>query len=92
MEDYTKGLFGDSEQREYIMSNIYQEYMLPKESLPKVKTRHKPDSRDAKAKGLYLYQFGEGNTLFARNDKEAIKRAGKKGFDIRLLKKVEQSE
>lgn len=90
MQDYTKGLFGDSEQREYIMDNIYQEYM-PKESLPKVKTRHNPDSRDAKAKGLHLYQFEKGNTIYARNDKEAIKRAGKRGFDAKLLKKVEQS-
>lgn len=91
MEDYTKGLFGDSEQREYIISNIYQEY-FPKESISKVKVRHNPDSEDAKAKGLHLYQFGDGNTLYARNDKESIKRAKKKGFDITLLKKVDNPD
>lgn len=85
MEDYTKCLFGDSEQREYIIRNIYQEY-FPKESISKVKVRHNPDSEDAKAKGLHLYQFGDGNTLYARNDNEAIKRARKRGFDINLLK------
>lgn len=86
-EDYTKWLFGDSEQREYIISNIYQEY-FPKKSISKVKVRHNPDSEDAKAKGLHLYEFGNGNTLYARNDKEAIKRAGKRGYDTTLLKKV----
>ena len=40
----------------------------------------------AKAKGLHLYEFGDGNTLYARNDNEAIKRARKRGFDINLLK------
>ena len=85
MEDYTKWLFGDSEPREYILRNVYQDY-FPKEYIPKVKVRHNPDSKDAKAKGLHLYEFGDGNTLYARNDNEAIKRAKKKGFDINLLK------
>lgn len=91
MEDYTKQLFGDSEYREYILHNFYQDY-FPKEYIPKVKVRHNPDSEDAKAKGLHLYEFGDGNTLYARNDKEAIKRAKKKGFDITLLKKVDNPD
>lgn len=51
----------------------------------------------AKAKGLSLYtfginQYGKANEVYAKNEKEAIKRAGKRGYDIRLLKKVEQPE
>ena len=85
MEDLHIRLFGDSEPREYILHNVYQDY-FPNEYIPKVKVRHNPDSKDAKAKGLHLYEFGDGNTLYARNDNEAIKRARKKGFDINLLK------
>ena len=44
------------------------------------------NEKTAKAKGLHLYEFGEGNTLYAKDDREAIKRARKRGFDINLLK------
>lgn len=84
----TKCLFGDSEQREYIINNVYRDY-FPKEFIPKVKVRHNPDSEDAKAKGLHLYEFGDGNTLYARNDNEAIKRARKRGFNIKFFKRMD---
>ena len=44
------------------------------------------NEKKAKAKGLHLYQFGEGNTLYAKDDREAIKSARRRGFDINLLK------
>lgn len=51
----------------------------------------------AKAKGLSLYtfginQYGKANEVYAKNDKEAIKRAGKRGFDIKLLKKLDNPD
>ena len=81
MEDLYNPLFGQSE---YI-NNIYRDY-FPKEFIPKVKVRHNPDSEDAKAKGLHLYEFGDGNTLYARNDNEAIKRARKRDLMSNPLK------
>lgn len=84
MEDYTNQLFGQSE---YIINNVYRDY-FPKKFIPKVKVRHNPDSEDAKAKGLHLYEIGDGNTLYARNDKEAIKRAKKRGFVIKSFKRI----
>ena len=55
-----------------------QRFIFPKPRVINEKT--------AKAKGLHLYEFGEGNTLYAKDDREAIKRARKRGFDINLLK------
>lgn len=82
MEDLHIRLLADSAHK---VNYLYQDY-FPNEYIPKVKVRHNPDSKDAKAKGLHLYEFGDGNTLYARNDHEAIKRARKRGFDINLLK------
>lgn len=50
----------------------------------------------AKAKGLTLYtfginQYGKANEVYAKNDKEAIKRARKRGWDIKLLTKIKKN-
>ena len=47
----------------------------------------------AKAKGLSLYafgvnQYGKANEVYAKNEKEATKRAGKRGWDISLIEKI----
>lgn len=70
-------------------------------SLPRRSTRsyyeEKHGEELAKAKGLSLYtfginQYGKANEVYAKNDKEAIKRAGKRGFDIKLLKKLDNPD
>lgn len=67
---------------EYLrMINNY--YATPRVNIPKPRVINE---KTAKAKGLHLYEFGEGNTLYAKDDREAIKRARKRGFDINLLK------
>lgn len=67
---------------EYLrMINNY--YATPKIHIPKPRAINE---KTAKAKGLHLYEFGEDNTLYAKDDREAIKRARKRGFDINLLK------
>lgn len=64
-------------------------------SLPRYSTRSYHEEKHgeelAKAKGLSLYtfgvnQYGKTNKVYAKNEKEAIKRARKRGFDINLLK------
>lgn len=64
-------------------------------TLPKRSTRsyyeEKYGMELAKAKKLQLYTFGtnqdgDSNWLYAKNEKEAIKRALKRGYDINLMK------
>lgn len=77
--------------REYNLFDINPEYLrminnyyaTPRVYIPKPRVINE---KTAKAKGLHLYEFGEGNTLYAKDDREAIKRARKRGFDINLLK------
>lgn len=66
-------------------------------SLPRYSTRsyheEKYGKELAKAKGLSLYtfgvnQYGKTNEVYAKNEKEAIKRARKRGYDISLIEKV----
>lgn len=64
------------------MINNY--YATPKIHIPKPRILNEDT---AKAKGLIRYNFGEDNFLYAKDDKEAIKRAKKRGFDITLMKK-----
>ena len=85
MEDLHIRLLADSAHK---VNYLYQEY-FQRNLYPKVKVRHNPDSEDAKAKGLHLYEFGDGNTLYARNDNEAIKRARKRGFNIKFFKRMD---
>jgi len=72
---------------EYLrMINNY--YATPKIHIPKPRILNEDT---AKAKGLSLYtfgvnQYGKTNEVYAKNEKEAIKRARKRGFDINLLK------
>lgn len=67
---------------EYLrMINNY--YATPKIHIPKPRILNEDT---AKAKGLIRYNFGEDNFLYAKDDREAIKRARKRGFDINLLK------
>ena len=68
------------------MINNY--YATPKIHIPKPRILNEDT---AKAKGLSLYtfgvnQYGKTNEVYAKNEKEAIKRARKRGFDINLLK------
>lgn len=66
-------------------------------SLPRYSTRSYHEEKHgeelAKAKGLSLYtfgvnQYGKTNEVYAKNEKEAIKRARKRGFDISLIEKL----
>ena len=66
-------------------------------SLPRYSTRSYHEEKHgeelAKAKGLSLYtfgvnQYGKTNEIYAKNEKEAIKRARKRGFDISLIEKL----
>lgn len=66
-------------------------------SLPRYSTRSYHEEKHgeelAKAKGLSLYtfgvnQYGKTNEVYAKNEKEAIKRARKRGYDISLIEKV----
>lgn len=66
-------------------------------SMPRYSTRtyheEKHGEELAKAKGLTLYsfgvnQYGKANEVYAKNEKEAIKRAQKRGYDINLIEKV----
>ena len=72
---------------EYLrMINNY--YATPKIHIPKPRILNEDT---AKAKGLSLYtfgvnQYGKTNEVYVKNEKEAIKRARKRGFDINLLK------
>ena len=67
---------------EYLrMINNY--YATPKIHIPKPRILNEDT---AKAKGLTRYNFGEGNTLYAKDEREAIKRAKKRGWNINLLK------
>ena len=81
---------------EYNLFNINPEYLrminnyyaTPKIHIPKPRILNEDT---AKAKGLSLYtfgvnQYGKTNEVYAKNEKEAIKRARKRGFDINLLK------
>lgn len=56
--------------------------------LPRTKVQKNQNEQTAKAKGLSQYSFGEDRFLYAKNEREAIKRAKKRGWDINLLKKV----
>lgn len=66
-------------------------------SLPRYFTRSYHEEKHgeelAKAKGLSLYtfgvnQYGKTNEVYAKNEKEAIKRARKRGYDISLIEKL----
>lgn len=67
-------------------------------SLPRHSTRSYHEEKFwgeelAKAKGLSLYtfgvnQYGKTNEVYAKNEKEAIKRARKRGYDISLIEKL----
>lgn len=66
-------------------------------SLPRYSTRSYREEKHgeelAKAKGLSLYtfgvnQYGKTNEVYAKNEKEAIKRARKRGYDISLIEKL----
>ncbi len=66
-------------------------------SLPRYSTRSYHEEKHgeelAKAKGLSLYtfgvnQYGKTNEVYAKNEKEAIKRARKRGYDISLIEKL----
>lgn len=66
-------------------------------AMPKYSTRSYHEEKHgeelAKAKGLSLYtfgvnQYGKANEVYAKNEKEAIKRAGKRGYHISLIEKV----
>lgn len=71
------------------MRMINKYYDIPS---PRFKIRVKPNEQMAKAKGLIQYSFGEDKLLYAKDEREAIKRAKKRGWDINLLKKVEEFE
>ena len=65
-------------------------YTLPRHS---TRSYYKSGEELAKAKGLSLYtfgvnQYGKTNEVYAKNEKEAIKRARKRGYDISLIEKV----
>lgn len=66
------------------MKMINNYYDIPS---PRFKIRKKPNAQTAKAKGLSQYSFGEDKFLYAKDEREAIKRAKKRGWDINLLKK-----
>ena len=57
---------------------------------PLQKSYYEPRGEDlAKAKGLIRYSFGD-HFLYAKNDKEAIKRAKKRGYSVLLMKRHEK--
>lgn len=67
-------------------------YSLPRYS---IRSYHEEKHGEelAKAKGLSLYtfgvnQYGKTNEVYAKNEKEAIKRARKRGYDISLIEKL----
>lgn len=67
-------------------------YTLPRHS---TRSYYKSGEELAKAKGLSLYtfgvnQYGKTNEVYAKNEKEAIKRAKKRGYNINLIEELKK--